>query len=217
MTAPTRFEVETRIPTEHGTFRVRAYSTPATDGGADVTNLAIISGERGKLGDVPLVRVHSECITGEVFGSLKCECGPQLEAALDRINAEGGVVLYLRGHEGRGIGLLNKLRAYALQEQGLDTVDANTALGLPADAREYTAAVDMLRDMGVQRVRLLTNNPPKQHALERHGVEVVERVPLVVGRNDINAGYLDTKAERMGHLYEPDAGASPRAHGEIRD
>lgn len=202
MTTTARFEVETTIPTAHGDFRFRAYSTPATDGGTDVTNLAIVSGD---VADGALVRVHSECITGEAFGSLKCECGPQLQAALERIHVDGGVVLYLRGHEGRGIGLLNKLRAYALQERGLDTVDANTALGLPADARDYSAAADMLRDLGISSVRLLTNNPEKQHALEAHGIEVSERIPLVVGRNAVNATYLDTKAARMGHRYEPDA------------
>lgn len=201
MTDTTRFEVETTIPTRHGEFRVRAYSTPTPEGGPDLTNLAIISGE---VGDGMLVRVHSECITGEAFGSLKCECGPQLDAALERIEAEGGCVLYLRGHEGRGIGLLNKLRAYKLQEQGLDTVDANTALGLPADARDYSAAAAMLKELGVSAVRLLTNNPMKQHALEQHGIAVTERIPLVVGRNVINASYLDTKALRMGHRYLPD-------------
>ncbi|GGA70248.1 hypothetical protein GCM10011490_21120 [Pseudoclavibacter endophyticus] len=197
----TRFEVETTIPTTHGAFRVRAYTTTMGDSGPDLTNLAIVAGE---VADGALVRVHSECITGEAFHSLKCECGPQLDAALDRIHAEGGVVLYLRGHEGRGIGLLNKLRAYALQEQGLDTVDANTALGLPADARDYSSAAAMLDDLGLPRIRLLTNNPTKQHALEYYGIEVVERIPLVVGRNDVNAAYLDTKAARMGHRYEPD-------------
>lgn len=197
----TRFEVETTIPTAHGTFRFRAYSTTPGDTGPDLTNLAIISGE---ISDGALVRVHSECVTGEAFHSLKCECGPQLDAALDRIERDGGVVLYLRGHEGRGIGLLNKLRAYALQEQGLDTVDANTALGFPADARDYSSAGAMLKDLGLTKVRLLTNNPKKQRALEFLGVEVIERIPLVVGRNEINASYLDTKAIRMGHRYESD-------------
>ena len=197
----TRFDVETNVPTSHGTFRIRAYTQPAKGLEPEGTHLAIIAGE---VADGTLVRVHSECITGEAFGSLKCECGPQLDAALDRIHEEGGIVLYLRGHEGRGIGLTNKLRAYALQEQGLDTVDANTALGLPADARDYTSAAEMLADLGISRVRLLTNNPLKQHALEDHGVTVVERIPLVVGRNDVNAGYLDTKAARMGHRYSLD-------------
>lgn len=205
------FDVETRIPTSHGTFRVRAY----TDRVTEVTNLALISGEPR---DGALVRVHSECITGEAFGSLKCECGPQLEAALEAIDREGGIVLYLRGHEGRGIGLVNKLRAYALQEQGLDTVDANTALGLPADARDYSAAAAILRDLGIGRVRLLTNNPAKQLALTGHGIEVSERIPLVVGRNSVNAAYLDTKAARMGHRYQSDAATlegQHRGHGEL--
>lgn len=188
-----RFEVETRLPTEHGVFQVRAYTDTVT---GDL-HLAIISGDP-KPG--ALVRLHSECLTGEAFGSLKCECGPQLDAALTEIHEHGGVVFYLRGHEGRGIGLLNKLRAYRLQEDGLDTVDANLALGLPADAREYAAAASALLDMGLTSVRLLTNNPAKSAALTAHGVEVVERVPLEVGRNAINDEYMRTKALRMGHL-----------------
>jgi 3,4-dihydroxy 2-butanone 4-phosphate synthase/GTP cyclohydrolase II len=146
--------------------------------------------------------VHSECLTGEAFGSVKCECGPQLDAALERIDAEGGVVVYLRGHEGRGIGLVNKLRAYRLQEEGLDTLDANLALGLPADAREYIAAAVILEELGVDDIRLLTNNPNKIAQLEAHGVRVAERVPLVVGVGAVNEGYLDTKRARMGHLIE---------------
>lgn len=188
-----RFEVETRLPTEHGEFRVRAY----TDTVSGDLHLAIISGDPQP---GALVRLHSECLTGEAFGSLKCECGPQLDAALNAIHEHGGVVLYLRGHEGRGIGLLNKLRAYRLQEDGLDTVDANLALGLPADAREYAAAASALLDMGLTSVRLLTNNPAKSAALTSHGVEVQERVPLEVGRNEVNDNYMRTKAERMGHL-----------------
>lgn len=188
-----RFEVETTLPTEHGEFRVRAYTDTVT---GDL-HLAIISGEPGP---GALVRLHSECLTGEAFGSLKCECGPQLDAALDAIQQEGGVVFYLRGHEGRGIGLLNKLRAYRLQEDGLDTVDANLALGLPADSREYVAAAAALADMGLMRVRLLTNNPAKTAALTSNGIEVIERVPLEVGRNAVNDEYMRTKAARMGHL-----------------
>lgn len=188
-----RFETETTIPTRHGRFRFRAYTDTATG----ITQLAILNGEPH---DGALVRMHSECLTGEVFGSLKCDCGPQLDAALDRIAAEGGVVLYLRGQEGRGIGLLNKLRAYKLQEQGLDTVDANTALGFPPDARDYAAAAGMLDALGIHEVRLLTNNPAKAHALEEHGVRVRELVSLEVGRTPENASYLHTKATRMGHL-----------------
>jgi 3,4-dihydroxy 2-butanone 4-phosphate synthase/GTP cyclohydrolase II len=149
--------------------------------------------------DGALVRVHSECLTGEAFGSLKCECGPQLDAALDTIAAEGGVVIYLRGQEGRGIGLINKLKAYRLQEDGLDTLDANLALGLPADSRAYGGAAGILADLGITRVRLLSNNPEKRRQLEEHGITVDSLVPLVVGISAQNAGYLDTKRDRMGH------------------
>jgi 3,4-dihydroxy 2-butanone 4-phosphate synthase/GTP cyclohydrolase II len=186
------FEVETTVPTVHGDFAVRAYRDRST--GAD--HVALV---KGPLVDGALVRVHSECLTGEAFGSLKCECGPQLDAALDRIQREGGVVVYLRGHEGRGIGLINKLRAYRLQEQGLDTLDANLALGLPADARDYGAATAILRDLGLSSVRLLSNNPEKRRQLEERGVTVSELVPLVVGVGADNEGYLDTKRDRMGH------------------
>ncbi|RPE78991.1 GTP cyclohydrolase II [Frondihabitans sp. PhB161] len=186
------FEVETTVPTTHGTFRMRAYRD--LDTGAD--HIAIVS---GRPGDGAIVRVHSECLTGEAFGSLKCECGPQLDAALDTIRDHGGVVIYLRGHEGRGIGLINKLRAYKLQEEGLDTLDANLALGLPADAREYVAAADILRDLGITSVRLLSNNPDKRLQLTQHDIEVSEMVPLVVGVGTFNESYLDTKRDRMGH------------------
>jgi len=193
--SPVRFEVETTVPSTHGPFRIRAYRDRTT--GAD--HVAIIAGDP-KPG--ALVRVHSECLTGEAFGSLKCECGPQLDAALDTIQRHGGVVVYLRGHEGRGIGLVNKLRAYRLQEQGLDTLDANLALGLPADARSYIAATAILKDLGLDEVRLLTNNPEKVRQLESYGVSVVERVPLVVGVGAFNEGYLETKRDRMGHQLE---------------
>ena len=151
-------------------------------------------------GRPPLVRLHSECLTGDAFGSLKCDCGPQLDAALARIAAEGwGILLYLR-QEGRGIGLVNKLRAYALQDQGFDTVDANLRLGFAIDARDFSTAARMLRLLGQERVRLLTNNPAKVAALQREGVEVVERLPLVLPANPHNAGYLATKRLRTGHL-----------------
>lgn len=191
------FEVETTVPTRHGTFRMRAYRDTVT--GAD--HVAVIATDPTGLppADGALVRVHSECLTGEAFGSLKCECGPQLDAALDTIRDHGGVVVYLRGHEGRGIGLVNKLRAYRLQEDGLDTLDANLALGLPADARDYGAAADVLRDLGLTRVRLLSNNPEKRRQLGEHGIDVTELVPLVVGVGAFNEGYLDTKRDRMGH------------------
>ncbi|MGB3910384.1 MAG: GTP cyclohydrolase II [Pseudolysinimonas sp.] len=191
------FEVETNVPTEHGTFRVRAYRDRST--GAD--HVAWISGEPK---DGTLVRVHSECLTGEAFGSLKCECGPQLDAALERVQRDGGVVVYLRGHEGRGIGLINKLRAYRLQEDGLDTLDANLMLGLPADARDYGAATAILKDLGLTSVRLLTNNPEKARQLEERGVTVSELVPLVVGVGEFNEGYLEAKRDRMGHALPDD-------------
>jgi len=145
------------------------------------------------------VRVHSECLTGEAFGSLKCECGPQLDAALDVVQRQGGAVLYMRGHEGRGIGLINKFKAYQLQEKGYDTLDANLALGLPADSRDYQAASDMLRDLGVTRVQLLSNNPEKLRQLTQYGIEVSALVPLVVGVSNDNEGYLNAKRDRMGH------------------
>jgi len=194
---PISLRAETTVPTKHGTFRMRAYRD--TSSGWD--HIAIIS---EPLGDVPLVRLHSECLTGEAFGSLKCECGPQLDTALDAIAAEGGVVIYLRGHEGRGIGIVDKLRAYRLQEDGLDTVDANTALGLPVDRRDYTGAARMLEDLGITRVRLLTNNPDKVRQLTQHGIEVESTVPMLVGVRSENVGYLSVKRDRMGHSLPED-------------
>ena len=191
-----RFEAEANLPTIHGAFRVRGYYDTKTT--AD--HVAIISGN--PTGENVLVRMHSECITGEAFGSLKCECGPQLDYALDTIanDPNGGIVIYLRGQEGRGIGLLNKLKAYALQDQGLDTVDANVALGLPAEAREYGAAVAILRDLGVTSVRLMTNNPAKRSYLDAAGIDVTDYVPVIVGQAAENENYLATKRERMGHI-----------------
>ncbi len=190
-----KFEAEAVLPTVHGTFRVRGYYDTRTT--AD--HVAIIAGNPSSKN--ALIRMHSECITGEAFGSLKCECGPQLDAALEEIqkNEDGGVVIYLRGQEGRGIGLLNKLKAYSLQDQGLDTVDANLALGLPSEAREYGAAVAILRDLGIESVRLLSNNPAKRNFLEHAGITVTETVPLIVGIAEENKGYLEVKRARMGH------------------
>jgi 3,4-dihydroxy 2-butanone 4-phosphate synthase/GTP cyclohydrolase II len=188
---------EANVPTAHGDFRFLAYKDRVT--GTD--HLAVVS---GNLPDSPLVRVHSECLTGEAFDSLKCECGPQLEAALDAIEQDGGVVIYMRGHEGRGIGLINKLRAYSLQERGLDTVDANLALGLPADARDYAAAAGILADLGIDKVRLLTNNTDKVAQLREFGLDIVEQVPLLVGVGPNNHQYLATKRDRMGHLIDED-------------
>lgn len=189
------FEVETTVPTENGNFRMRGYRDHAT--GAE--HVAIIAGNPG--GSDVLVRVHSECLTGEALHSMKCECGPQLDAALRMIEKDpkGGVVLYMRGHEGRGIGLLNKFKAYKLQEQGMDTLDANLALGFPADDRDYTAAARMLDDMGISSVRLLSNNPEKQRQLEQYGIQINDLVPLLVGRSKHNEGYLNVKRDRMGH------------------
>ena len=191
-----RFEAEAKMPSTHGVFKVRGYYDTKTT----AEHVAIIAGEPNH--DNVLVRMHSECITGEAFGSKKCECGPQLDFALDKIAADpkGGVVIYLRGQEGRGIGLLNKLKAYALQDQGMDTVEANLALGLPSEAREYGAAVSILGDLGIKSVRLMSNNPAKIEALEAAGILVNEYVPIVVGQQDENVEYMETKREKMGHM-----------------
>lgn len=195
------------VPTSHGTFRFLAYKDRVS--GTD--HIAVVAGEPG---ETALVRVHSECLTGEAFGSLKCECGPQLDAALQAIDEDGGVVIYMRGHEGRGIGLINKLRAYSLQEEGLDTVDANLALGLPADAREYAAAAGILSDLGVSKVRLLTNNIDKVNQLRALGLDVVEQVPLIVGVGPNNHQYLETKRDRMGHIIGEDELKAALAEGK---
>ena len=185
------------LPTRFGAFRVHVFRAPPALG----ESLALIHGELDPR-QPTLVRLHSECLTGDVLGSLRCDCGQQLDAALELIaRADSGVLLYLR-QEGRGIGLANKIRAYALQDTGLDTVDANLALGLPVDDREYVSAAAMLRHLGVRQVRLLTNNPPKRRALEQQGLTVVERVPLVVPPNPLNLAYLRTKAARMGHSLD---------------
>ncbi len=185
------------MPTPHGDFTAVGYRS-LLDG---YEHLALVYGDIGDGQDV-LVRVHSECLTGDVFGSLRCDCGTQLQAAMRTIAETGrGVVLYVRGHEGRGIGLLHKLQAYQLQEAGRDTVDANLDLGLPADAREYGTGAQILVDLGVRTMRLLTNNPAKRAGLQGYGLSIVERIPLVVQPNDHNIAYLRTKAERMGHEF----------------
>ncbi|MBW8827429.1 MAG: bifunctional 3,4-dihydroxy-2-butanone-4-phosphate synthase/GTP cyclohydrolase II [Acidobacteria bacterium] len=189
---------ETRIPTEFGDFQCIAYESHI-DG---MTHLALVRGDVDGQQNV-LVRVHSECLTGDVFGSLKCDCGAQLTAAMKQVvEAGSGVVIYLRGHEGRGIGIANKLRAYELQELGRDTVDANIDLGLHVDSREYGIGMQMLVDLGVTTMRLLTNNPVKREGLEGFGLEVVERVPLNSVPNPENIHYLRTKRDRMGHLLD---------------
>ncbi len=194
---------DTLVPTEHGEFRMRAYRDRRN--GVDHVALIAPNPDGSLLGDDSLIRVHSECITGEAFGSLKCECGPQLQAAMDLVHQRGGAVIYLRGQEGRGIGLANKLRAYQLQESGVDTLDANLQLGLPADARDYRAAAEILADLGLRSIRLLTNNPDKVAQLEASGVTISERVPLYVGLTEQNAGYLAAKRDRMGHMLPSDS------------
>jgi 3,4-dihydroxy 2-butanone 4-phosphate synthase/GTP cyclohydrolase II len=190
-----RREAKTRLPTAFGDFTAHGYRS-TVDG---VEHVALVHGEIGDGEDV-LVRVHSECLTGDIFHSLRCDCGPQLQTSLERIAAEGrGVVVYLRGHEGRGIGLLSKLRAYELQELGRDTLDANLELGLPADARDYGAGAQILADLGVSSLRLMTNNPEKTDALVRHGLRVTDREPMPVRAGEHNLRYLRTKRDRMGH------------------
>jgi 3,4-dihydroxy 2-butanone 4-phosphate synthase/GTP cyclohydrolase II len=187
---------QTRLPTRHGDFSAYGYRITVDQS----EHVALVYGDVS--GPEPvLTRVHSECLTGDVFASRRCDCGPQLDEALERVVEAGrGVVIYLRGHEGRGIGLIAKLQAYALQAVGRDTVDANLDLGLPADARHYGAATQILRDLGVRTVRLLTNNPAKTEGLESYGIPVAERVALTPRPNDHNIAYLLTKRDRMGHL-----------------
>jgi 3,4-dihydroxy 2-butanone 4-phosphate synthase/GTP cyclohydrolase II len=187
---------EAQIPTEHGEFTTISYES-LVDG---TTHVALVLGEIGD-GERTLVRVHSECLTGDVFGSMRCDCGDQLHAAIVQIGKEGrGVVLYIRGHEGRAIGLTHKLRAYQLQEQGRDTVEANVELGFPADPRDYGIGAQILVDLGVRSMRLLTNNPAKRAGLEGYGLSIVERVPLETRPNPENIEYLRTKREKLGHL-----------------
>ena len=192
------------LPTEHGEFVVHGYRDLRTGAG----HAALVTRDPARSG-APLVRVHSECLTGDAFSSVRCDCGSQLNTALELVAAEGGAVVYLRGHEGRGIGLLSKISAYALQDHGRDTVAANLELGLPADRREYGAAAAILADLGIQRVRLLTNNPAKVAGLTAHGVLVDDVVPLEVGQTPENLSYLRTKARLMGHLL-PTVGEESR-------
>jgi 3,4-dihydroxy 2-butanone 4-phosphate synthase/GTP cyclohydrolase II len=199
---------QARIPTAHGEFVAFGYDS-LLDG---IEHIAMVKGDVGTPegdGEDVLVRVHSECLTGDVMGSLRCDCGPQLDAALEAVAQEGrGVVLYMRGHEGRGIGLLHKLQAYQLQEAGADTVDANLAMGLPADARDYGIGAQILSDLGVKSMRLLTNNPEKRAGLEGYGLRITERIAMPIRPNPENLRYLRTKRDRMGHdlpnLGEPD-------------
>lgn len=215
-----QFITNAKLPTRHGEFDIHIFEN--ADGqehvmltvGLPVANQTEVLNQQGtafnqdsdalKEAPIPLIRIHSECLTGDAFSSLKCDCGPQLNTAMQAIQETGcGAILYLR-QEGRGIGLTNKIRAYALQDQGHDTLDANLMLGLPADARVYDMCGPMLAHVGVDSVRLITNNPDKVAYLTEHGINVVERVPLLVGVNDMNAEYLATKRDRMGHLLDKD-------------
>ncbi|MFN3561727.1 MAG: bifunctional 3,4-dihydroxy-2-butanone-4-phosphate synthase/GTP cyclohydrolase II [Chloroherpetonaceae bacterium] len=188
--------VEVRLPTHFGEFKLIAYETLIDD----KNHLALVKGDVAN-GEPVLLRVHSSCATGDLFGSMRCDCGEQLATAMMMIEREGrGVLVYIM-QEGRGIGLINKLKAYNLQDQGLDTVEANEKLGFKADLRDYGIGAQIICDLGVKKMRLMTNNPKKVVGLEGYGLEVVERVPLVINPNDINKGYLETKQKKMGHLF----------------
>ncbi|HEY5853577.1 MAG TPA: GTP cyclohydrolase II, partial [Aldersonia sp.] len=191
---------QSTLPTEVGTFEAIAFGSPV-DG---VEHLALVMGNPASSAQAPLVRVHSECLTGDLAGSLRCDCGAQFRSALSAIAEAGsGVLIYLRGHEGRGIGLGHKLRAYELQQyEGLDTVDANLSLGLPVDSRDYRPASEILHDLGVRRVRLLTNNPDKVRALDEHGITVVEQLAHEFLANLHNRRYLTAKRDRLGHTLQ---------------
>ncbi|PKQ26237.1 MAG: bifunctional 3,4-dihydroxy-2-butanone-4-phosphate synthase/GTP cyclohydrolase II [Actinobacteria bacterium HGW-Actinobacteria-4] len=193
------FAGQSRLPTAHGEFTVTGFRDARTGDEHVALTMPV------KTGTVPLVRVHSECLTGDAFGSLRCDCGPQLDGAIARVAAEGGAVVYLTGHEGRGIGILSKIQAYALQDTGRDTVDANTDLGLPVDRREYGAGAAILHELGLTEVRLLTNNPAKVEGLRASGITVTERVPHHVGAHPENEAYRATKIERMGHILGDNA------------
>lgn len=209
-----QFITSAKLPTRHGEFDIHIFEN---DDGQEHVMLTVglsVVDPNGTISNqqdeglserpIPLIRIHSECLTGDAFSSLKCDCGPQLNTAMQAIQETGcGAILYLR-QEGRGIGLTNKIRAYALQDQGHDTLDANLMLGLPADARIYDMCGPMLAHVGVQSVKLITNNPDKVAYLTEHGIDVIERVPMLVGVNDMNAEYLATKRDRMGHLLDKD-------------
>ncbi len=189
---PDMVESDAMLPTESGNFRVRVKVDQGKEHSLLYTGLNSTT--------IPLVRIHSECLTGDAFGSLKCDCGPQLKRAMETIQSEGsGAIVYLR-QEGRGIGLHAKIKAYALQDQGMDTLDANLALGHPADGRDYSIAAKILVENGIDKVRLMTNNPHKIEGLEKHGVKVVERIPHITGVGEENKHYLETKGRRLGQL-----------------
>lgn len=191
------FVASSKLPTAHGEFIISVFQDPETK----EEHVALSVGLDQFSDEPTLVRIHSECLTGDAFSSLKCDCGPQLNATMELIQQHGrGAILYLR-QEGRGIGLTNKIRAYALQDQGHDTVDANLLLNLPADARRYDMTTIMLKQLGIHKVKLITNNPNKIQSLKRLGIDVVDRLPLVVGKNPFNEAYLRTKRDRMDHMY----------------
>lgn len=197
---PIEFVATSRLPTAFGEFKITVFQDPETGEEHVVLSKGLDTAPTAPV----LMRIHSECLTGDAFASLKCDCGPQLQATQKLINEVGqGVILYLR-QEGRGIGLTNKIRAYALQDQGHDTVDANLMLNLPADARRYDMCTIMLEHLQIKQVKLVTNNPSKIKALKELGIDVVARVPLTVGLNPFNADYLKTKHERMSHMYDKD-------------
>jgi len=183
------------LPTEYGNFKAVVYECSK-----GLHHIALVKGEIDGNKDI-LVRVHSECVTGEVFHSLRCDCQQQLDKALKLIAKENGVLLYLR-QEGRGIGLVNKIKAYALQDKGMDTVEANEKLGFKADARDYTVGTQILADLGIKRIKLITNNPKKIEGLERYGIKIVERVPLIIKPNTTNKKYLEAKKKKLGHYLE---------------
>tara|TARA_B100000003_G_scaffold65336_1_gene58341 strand:+ start:358 stop:972 length:615 start_codon:yes stop_codon:yes gene_type:complete len=187
-------QADAEMPTKFGNFRIRAFRDPDTN----KEHVLLYTGM--ELDSIPLIRVHSECLTGDAFGSLRCDCGAQLEAAMEAIQLRGkGAIVYMR-QEGRGIGLYAKMQAYALQDEGMDTLDANLALGLPADGRTYEFAAKMLKSVGFTKVNIMTNNPEKKKQLTQNGIEIAARVPIIVGTCEYNIDYLQTKANRMGHM-----------------
>ena len=192
-----KVQAESKLPTDFGKFKIVAFSETEYDW---MPHIALIS-ENTDFSSVVNVRIHSECITGEIFHSQKCECGQQLDASMKYIDENGGIILYLR-QEGRNIGIINKIKAYQLQEMGFDTVEANLKLGLPADGRDFSVAVEILNILGVEKINLLTNNPDKLSFVENSNIQLVKRIPLNIKANNINKSYLETKKSYFGHLFE---------------